>query len=310
MNNEVVVTATAALHFGVSERAIRRDIKDLRNYLESIEWYKGHRTIRYDSNARGYRLIGHAEDRLSGPEIFAIIKVLLESRAFPVREMNQIIAKLTSLIAGSQERHVREMIRNELFLYVPLQHNEPLFDKMWDISAAIREHKKLTISYEMVGQAEVEIQTVEPHGLLFSEFYFYLVAYPVFSSRDFPTVYRLDRIKQYEKLEERFHVEDRNRFQEGEFRKRVQFMLTGKLMNVKFRFFGDSLEAVLDRLPNATVTYDEQSAILEAQVYGRGITRWLLSQADQVKVLGPLEFRQEWSDTLRRMLSIGEESGT
>ena len=38
------------------------------------------------------------------------------------------------------------------------------------------------------------------------------------------------------------------RFQDGEFRKLIQFMQTGEVENIKFRFTGSSIEAVLDRL--------------------------------------------------------------
>ena len=38
------------------------------------------------------------------------------------------------------------------------------------------------------------------------------------------------------------------RFQDGEFRKRIQFMQTGMLVKIKFYYNGPSLEAVLDRV--------------------------------------------------------------
>lgn len=64
----------------------------------------------------------------------------------------------------------------------------------------------------------------------------------------FPTIYRIDRIAGYKVLDEHFKIPYSDRFEEGEFRKRVQFMYGGKLQKIKFRYKGGSIEAVLDRL--------------------------------------------------------------
>ena len=45
----------------------------------------------------------------------------------------------------------------------------------------------------------------------------------------FSTIYRIDWIKERKVLEEKFYIPYHSRFEEGEFRKRVQFMYGGKL---------------------------------------------------------------------------------
>ena len=83
--------------------------------------------------------------------------------------------------------------------------------------------------------------------------------------------------------EERFRVPYAQRFEEGEFRKRVQFMFGGKLRTVRFIYTGPSLEAVLDRLPTARVLEEKDGAYtIEAGVFGDGIDMWLRSQGDAV----------------------------
>ncbi len=113
-------------------------------------------------------------------------------------------------------------------------------------------------------------------------------------------------------LQEKFDVPYKNRFQEGEMRKRIQFMYGGKLEKMKFVYTGPNLEAVLDRLPTARVlgerVVDEQGNVvappqgdgvrapqpsaalqqkeilLEAEVFsGNGLDMWLRSQGDWVK---------------------------
>lgn len=87
-------------------------------------------------------------------------------------------------------------------------------------------------------------------------------------------------------LEEKFHIPYSSRFEEGEFRKRVQFMYGGKLQKVKFKFFGESVEAVLDRLPTAQILSEEDGAyVVSAEVFGKGIEMWLRSQGELVEVM-------------------------
>lgn len=65
-------------------------------------------------------------------------------------------------------------------------------------------------------------------------------------------------------------------------------MYTGKLIKIQFKFWGDSLESILDRLPTSEVIgYDEKDnrPIIEADVYREGVKRWLLSQKEFLEVI-------------------------
>ncbi len=99
----------------------------------------------------------------------------------------------------------------------------------------------------------------------------------------FPTIYRIDRICSFHVMDEHFHVPYKDRFKEGEFRKRVQFMYGGKLERIRFRYIGPSLEAVLDRLPTAKVIHEDSDGwVISAEVFGKGIEMWLRSQGKWV----------------------------
>ena len=146
---------------------------------------------------------------------------------------------------------------------------------------------------------------------MFSEYYFYLNAYIVekdgkgryVHKYDYPAIFRLNRIISHKRLGEKFSVMYASRFEEGEFRKRIQFMCTGKLMKMQLRFFCSNPEPILDRLPTARVVKKEDaSTIIEAEVYGKGIVMWLLSQGSNVEVLRPESLRQEMKQKLLEML--------
>lgn len=133
---------------------------------------------------------------------------------------------------------------------------------------------------------------LEPLAIMFSEYYFYLVGFiedinkeEAFENPDniFPTIYRIDRIQELKVLEEHFKVPYAKRFEEGEFRKRVQFMYGGKLRKVRFQCKETSLEAILDRLPTArTLSEENGRCLVEAEVFGKGIDMWVRSQGDNI----------------------------
>ena len=96
----------------------------------------------------------------------------------------------------------------------------------------------LELDYQRLRGAETVRQTVEPVGILFSEYYFYLAAYlrgvdrkQIFENPEdpYPTIYRIDRICAFRATGEHFTPAYARRFQEGEFRRRVQFMYGGRL---------------------------------------------------------------------------------
>jgi hypothetical protein len=129
---------------------------------------------------------------------------------------------------------------------------------------------------------------------MFSEFYFYLTAFiddeKVPKDFDvindfFPTIYRIDRIKSLTMLDEKFHIPYSIRFEEGEFRKRIQFMYGYKLQKVKFKYTGNDIDAVLGRLPTAMVLSEENSwYMVSAEVFGTRIDTWLRSQCNVVEI--------------------------
>lgn len=92
----------------------------------------------------------------------------------------------------------------------------------------------------------------------------------------------MDRIQNLTILEEGFSIAYCKRFEEGEFRKGVQFMQPGSLLRIKFKYWGKSLEAIMDRLPTAkrVVGREGNSTLVEAEVFGQGIKMWLLSQGN------------------------------
>lgn len=302
LDNTYIKKQEVAEIFNVSEKAIQRDLEILRDFLS--ETHGEQARIAYKSR-KGYSLISQKNNQLTREEAMLLTKILLESRAFPKAEMEQLIEKVISQCKVDEQKPISDAIRNEIFLYQPLTHNKPLSKLLGEINNAITQKRLLTIDYMRIGSVEPVTRTLEPLGILFSEFYFYLIANISGGNKEYPAIYRLDRIEKHRVENKHFRIEERARFQEGEFRKQVQFMQMGRLMHVRFRFWGSSIEAVKDRFPNALIKeQSEGSYLVEAKVFGKGVKMWLMSQAEYVEVLAPDDLKQDIEASIRAMSNI------
>ena len=288
----------------MDDKTIQRDLNELRAYLYEADPEWGNNAIHYDHRSRSYRLVKQEDYFFTEEETLALAKILLDSRAFNINEINQILNKLLLHIDPSQRSCLKKAILNESYHYIGPQHGKDLLSLLWHLNLSIQEQKIIRITYCRL-DGIIHDWDLEPQGLIFSEFYFYLIAQIYNGQHDSPAIFRIDRIKTLIETEQHFSVPYTERFQEGEFRKRIQFMFGGKLLKVKFAFWGSSLEAILDRLPTARIIgQDGNKTILEAEVYGEGIKMWFLSQAQHLEVLEPEEFRQDMKQTIGKMADI------
>lgn len=230
---------------------------------------------------------------LENSEILAVCKILLESRSMRKDEMFPILDKLIACcVQERNKKAVQALLANEKHHYIEPHHGQPVLNGMWELGQAIQNHQMVEIEYERLKEPHMVKRRVKPVGIMFSEYYFYLTALledkESFENPDdlFPTIYRIDRIRSFRVLDEHFAVPYKDRFQEGEFRKRVQFMYGGKLERIKFKYTGPSIEAVLDRLPTAEIVErDEAGWVVTAEVFGKGVDMWLRSQGENLEII-------------------------
>ena len=273
------------------------DIDDIRNYLEADGERVGCiNSVIYDRIGKCYRLEQIYKMKFSNSEVLALCKILLDSRAFTKKEMTDMLDKLISCcVPKANQQLVNDLISNEAFHYVEPKHKTKFLDTMWNIGQAIRGCNYIEVDYTRMKDKAVVKRKLKPVAIMFSEYYFYLTAFiddeNVRKDFDvindsFPTIYRIDRIKNLRVLDEKFHIPYSSRFEEGEFRKRIQFMYGGKLQKVKFQYSGTDIDAVLDRLPTAQILAEEDGIYtVSAEVFGKGIDMWLKSQGTMVTIM-------------------------
>ena len=282
---EKLLKEKLANEYGVSLKTIQRDIVELRHYLYEKKNEIGEFKIKVENKCYVYKAVAESDTTLTQQEILAVCKILLESRALTKNEMIPLIKKFQKQLSYESKREVDDLILDELHHYIELQHGKDLLESLWNLSIAIREKKLITFDYTRMDKRKTK-KEVKPAAIMFSEYYFYLISYGLNVEEDMPLVFRVDRMSNIKYRDERFYIPYKDRFEDGEFRKRIQFMYSGKLKKFTFEFSGPSLEAVLDRLPTAKVIKTQGKVhTITAECYGDGIKMWLNSQGDNVKII-------------------------
>ena len=282
---EVIHKAELAQKFAVTDKTIQRDIEELRSYLAETRTDEGEASIVYERSRGGYLLTHAASEWLTNEDVLAVCKILLESRAFCKEELDALLKKLLRQTAPHDREQVGKIIRSEQHYYVPLRHGKKLLSAIWELSQHMTAQHTIRISYCRQDGTE-RTHEVNPVAIMFSEYYFYLIAYLADGRKEFPTIFRIDRIARFAPTGATFRVVHKKKFSDGEFRQRIQFMYAGELRRVTFDYSGASVEAVLDRLPTAKIISQEGGVYrITAEVYGSGIDMWLRSQGSAVRVL-------------------------
>lgn len=296
-DGKLVFKSKESAKYGVTPRTIQRDIVDIQCFLQNQGNETGEvQEIVFDRKSGGYKMETKCETNLDQKELLAVCKVLLESRSLVKEEMFPIINKLIRFCSNETEKNsLKNFINNEMYHYTELQHHEKLLDRIWLLEKAVKEQHYIEIQYKKLKGGEIVSRKVKPVGVMFSEFYYYLTAYiegidnqSAFQNPDdtYPTIYRIDRLRTIKVLKDRFAVPYTNRFEEGEFRKRVQFMYGGKLRKLKMKCKEQCLEAVLDRFPTAKIIKkDVDDYVVSAEVFGDGVEMWLRGQRNLIEIL-------------------------
>lgn len=290
LSGEIIRKQELADEYGVNSRSIQRDIDTIREFYANRMDRHGELTeIQYDRSAKGFRIVSAKTITLTNAELFTVAKIILESRSLSREEMEKIITDLIGACLPAEERKkMNDLLLNEIFHYVEPRHGKDLINTIWELGTAVYQHCIIQMEYQKTS-GNISKANIKPVGIMGSEYYFYLIAYIGDKDKEYPgypTIYRIDRIKKYQITKEQFHVPYKDRFEEGEFRKRIPFMYGGKLSKTSFIYKGTDINAVLDRLPTATVKKrTDNSYLVTAEVYGnQGLDLWLKGQDKNIEL--------------------------
>ena len=202
VNGEQLKKSELALQYQVSEKSIQRDMSSLRDFMEERDLSQ---ELIYDTKQSAYHLIARRKHGLCEGEMLAVGKILLDSRSLRRDEMLPMLERLINCcIPNAKRKPIKDLLLNEEYHYIEPQHGKHLFNLLWSLGQAIQAHQVLRIQY-MKQDASCVKREIEPVGLMFSEFYFYLVGFIQNINKEqsfqnpadtFPTIYRVDRINE------------------------------------------------------------------------------------------------------------------
>ena len=300
MKGEALSAASLADEYKVSSRSISRDLTGLKMFFSEHREAMGYAELAYTSSDHCYRL--QMENFITNKELLAVTKILIGVKALASDDLLRLIGKLKEHTSDGDRQSLEKLIHKELLHYTNIKFDcRSLLDNLWLISECIDIKQPITITYYRMDRKEVKHRLL-PIAILFTEYYFYLLAYKDGKKENLPYYFRIDRITKITRHRTTFTLTDLQDFDEGLLRSRSQFMWPGKLRRIRFEFSGPSVQAILDRLPTAKIIdVKGKTYTLEAEVYGDGIKMYLLSQGSWVKVLAPREFADEMKFEIERM---------
>lgn len=302
LRGEDITVSGLANEYGVSAKSISRNISDLKAFLADHRDLVGNTELEYSHQDKCYRL--YMDEFLTNKELFALVEVIIGARAFSKMELLALTDKLKRFTTTEDRPKLNELIRKELYHYPEVKHDcESVSDRLWQIVNCITEHKEITIEYYRMDR-QWKTYRIRPASVMFTDYYFYLIAFVQDGTPDKPYYFRIDRIKAVTEHRTKLLPEIVPDFDEGLLRKRSLFMWPGELRTIRFEFSGPSVQAVLDKLPTAKIVerLGNGKYLIEAETYGDGIKMWLLSQGSWVKVISPTDFVEDMKTEIKRTL--------
>ena len=283
-----------------NERTIQRDLALLKEYVTAISCKKNE--IIFDAKNLTYSL--QNDSQLDSKRILMIVKILVESRAFSKEEFELIKKNLFLGFNSSELKTLKINIENENFYYMPTVNSKKnLSTIVWTLAECIRLTQEVKTLYVNNDQ-NYSHKILQPVGIIFSEYYFYLIAYE--QDIKHPKIYRIDRIQNIEILEH-FRLSESRRVELAEYHNKIQFMYSGKKRKISLEIDRYALPATQDKLPTLIVKETRDKIVLaEAEVYGTGIIMWLLSQGSKIKLLGPTDLVDILKGEIKKMANIYE----
>ena len=300
LRGESLSVQKIANEYKISTKSVSRDINDLKAFFADHRELVGNTELKYSNQSKAYHL--YMDEFLTNRELFALIEIIIGARAFSKEELLTLTNKLKGFTTATDRPMLSDLIRKELYHYTEIKHEcDSVQDTLWKLASCITEKKEITVDYYRADRA-LKTHRIRPTSLMFTDYYFYLIAFNTEGGPDKPLYFRVDRIKHITEHRQHFTNDDAPEFDEGLLRQRSLFMWPGKLRTIRFEFTGSAIQAILDKLPTARIIErNGRTYTVEAEVYGDGIKMWLLSQGRRVKVIAPDDFVEEMKKEITAM---------
>lgn len=215
--------------YELNERSFERDIKTLRNFLMEMHIAS---EIVFDRRENTYYLSSWENNKFTSVEVITLLKILLGTRALNKKEMQMVVNSIKSVLNPKEKKELLFALYDEMENYIPPIHSKALLENIGYINNLIYQRCKIQIKY-IKANGKVIQRDIIPVAFVFSDFYFYLIAFINDIKYDYPAFFRIDRIKDIKDLNEKYDEKLYQQYNTGSMRNCLQFMYAGKLLTVK-----------------------------------------------------------------------------
>lgn len=272
----------------IDPRTIRRNINLLKEKLD-------YDISTRDENGKGYYILKNPDTDFEAGEIRAIIDTFSYANYIVPSIAKNIIQKCKNM----QNIYENKKLNNyQIYSNDAKTENMEVIKNIEDISDSIQNRNKIQFEYwkyHMGQKLEKEIwtkPTVAPYAIVYNNQQFYLIGIKE-GQQDFYH-YRLDRIKNLKKLEEKRTIPKTNS-QIREFAESTVKMFGGKKERIEAVCAMHLLDVVFDDFgKNITIQkIDDKKFRLILDVSTRGFKTWVMRNIDSVEVISPIALRNE-----------------
>ena len=301
IRGEHILKANIAESHRISERSVDRDIETIRIFL--ADSYACGQLL-FDKSDNTYYLSGWNNHSFSSIEVITLLKILIGTRALRADEMKSIVRSIRLLLNPVERKESLSAVCNEIDNYISPIHNQAILKMLEDLNRVIIRRDKIKINYVKANGKSIE-RIVLPLSFIFSDFYFYLIAFIDGADYKYPAFFRVDRLKNFTGTGNKYSEKLYKSYNTGTMRNCLQFMYAGELMTVKVRCKNYAVETFKDRLPNHWLIKDHGDyKIFSAKVFGNGFIRWALSQGDSIEIIEPIELRKKVLSEVNNILNL------
>ncbi len=294
---------------GVSYRTFVRDMDIVKSNFKDSENFKYH----YDRVTKSYFL--ERKSSIPVEEVFAIIKVLIGTRAFSKAELRDITDDLLLTVGVNEEPIIDKALTTIRSGYHSVSTSDHLIQDIMKFNNFILDQKTIHFAYLSSDVKGVSPKTHKgvPLSLYFSNHYFYVVMYIV---KDGETkgdtyVYRIDRFTDIMSTDRSIQVPRDKWEDEDTMRSKTYLLNSGSNISYQFIYRGYP-QAALDQLPGSKLKHATDGSIFHAKDGGvvlegnlsfNGAVMWVLGQGDLVTVLAPNSLIEKVIEKLQETLN-------
>jgi predicted DNA-binding transcriptional regulator YafY len=281
--------------YGKHPETLKKDIEYIRIALDNMQ------NLKYDRQEKKYYIADNPELLTIGDSLVLLL-MLYHSRVLNEDECQLLVEKLIKNFSLDQQGKLKKFFQSYKYHYKPVQ-NQDLLEKIDILFNAILDQYIVQFEYSRDGR--IKTRKVIPYSIIFHDGMFYLAAHKQELENTEPVYWRLDKMSNVTKLQERFRTE--KHIDLGLYRMQSFNMFTGELMKVRIKMKSYLQEYLYRECVKAKEIekLDDEWSIYELEVRGsKGIILWLLQQKDEIEVLSPPQLREEVKDIIRRMYQV------